>query len=54
MEIVFDFRKIIDSLNSAERKLSKDLSLALDECIGIFDEEQRNDSTGNDSRRTGL
>jgi hypothetical protein len=28
MEIVFDFGKIIDSLNSAERKLHNDLSLA--------------------------
>lgn len=29
MEIVFDFEKNIDSLNSAERKLPNDLSLAL-------------------------
>jgi hypothetical protein len=29
MEIVFDFRKIMDSLKSAERKPHNDLSLAV-------------------------
>jgi len=50
MEIVFDFGKNIDSLNSAERKLPNDLSFASGAAFWIFDEEQSNDSTGNDGR----
>jgi len=43
MEIVFDFRKITDSLNSAERKPHNDLSFALGVCFWIFNEEQNDD-----------
>lgn len=50
MEIVFDFKKIIDSLIFAERKPNNDLSRALGNCFWIFEEEQHNDSTGNHRR----
>jgi hypothetical protein len=50
MEIVFDFEMIMVNLNSAERKLRNDLSLAMGTLFWIFGEEQRDESTGNDRR----